>query len=63
MHWLGDDCPAGSFLDVLIALSGYAQSEDRRRALEAGFDGFAAKPASPVELMQAIARILAERGS
>jgi CheY-like chemotaxis protein len=31
----------------LIALSGYARPEDRRRAIEAGFDHHVAKPADP----------------
>jgi PAS domain S-box-containing protein len=40
----------------LIALSGYAQPEDRDRACDAGFDALVAKPPSPEELMKAIAR-------
>jgi len=32
----------------LIAVSGYAQPEDKERAKEAGFDGYLAKP-SPIE--------------
>ncbi|HET8541267.1 MAG TPA: PAS domain S-box protein [Anaeromyxobacter sp.] len=38
----------------LVALSGYAQPEDRQRALEAGFDAHVAKPPSPEELLRAI---------
>ena len=34
----------------LVALSGYAQPEDRRRALEAGFDTHVAKPADTESL-------------
>ena len=34
----------------LIALSGYAQAEDVRRAIEAGFDAHVAKPLDPEEL-------------
>jgi signal transduction histidine kinase len=38
----------------LIALSGYAQPEDRRRAAEAGFDAHIAKPATMEELARAM---------
>jgi CheY-like chemotaxis protein len=38
----------------LIALTGYAQPEDRDRAKEVGFDAHLAKPADP----QALARVL-----
>ena len=38
----------------LIALSGFAQAEDRRRAREAGFDGHIAKPPDPEQLVNAI---------
>lgn len=34
----------------LIALTGYGQPEDRRRALEAGFDLHLVKPVRPTEL-------------
>jgi PAS domain S-box-containing protein len=40
----------------LIAISGYAQPEDRARAKEAGFDQHLAKPARPDELMNALAQ-------
>ena len=35
---------------VLIALTGYGQPEDRRRALEAGFDDVLVKPVDPAAL-------------
>jgi CheY-like chemotaxis protein len=38
----------------LVAVSGYAQPEDRERAERAGFDAHVAKPADPAE----IARLL-----
>jgi CheY-like chemotaxis protein len=38
----------------LVAVSGYAQPEDRERAARAGFDAHVAKPADPA----AIARLL-----
>ena len=38
----------------LIALSGFAQPEDRRRAREAGFDDHIAKPPDPDQLMNAV---------
>ena len=41
----------------LIAVSGYAQAEDRRRAAEAGFDAHFPKPPPLDELSALIARI------
>lgn len=40
----------------LISLSGYARPEDRRRALEAGFDHHVAKPAD----LQVLGRLIAD---
>jgi signal transduction histidine kinase len=40
----------------LIAMTGYGQPEDRRRALQAGFDSYLVKPVDPAHL----ARLLAE---
>ncbi len=37
---------------LLIALSGYGRSRDRRAALDAGFDEHLVKPVEPDELMQ-----------
>jgi CheY-like chemotaxis protein len=34
----------------LIALSGYAQPDDVRRSIEAGFDGHVAKPCDPEQI-------------
>ncbi|HWN41225.1 MAG TPA: ATP-binding protein [Thermoanaerobaculia bacterium] len=34
----------------LIAMTGYGQPEDRRRALQAGFDAYLVKPVDPAEL-------------
>jgi len=48
----------GSHKDVaLMALSGYGQSEDRRKTLEAGFDMHLVKPADPANLSAAIASL------
>jgi len=41
---------AGSRVVYLVALSGYGQPEDRRRAEEAGFDAYLVKPLEPAEL-------------
>ena len=41
---------------ALIAMTGYGQPEDRRRALQAGFDNYLVKPVDPAHL----ARLLAE---
>ncbi len=38
----------------LVALTGHSEEEDRRRALEAGFDDYLVKPATPEELRQAL---------
>jgi CheY-like chemotaxis protein len=40
----------------LIAISGYGQAEDRRRALEAGFDAHLVKPVDPDILTRLLAR-------
>jgi CheY-like chemotaxis protein len=40
----------------LVALSGYAQPEDRRRAAEAGFDHHISKPAAIEALLAIVAR-------
>ncbi len=45
---------------VLVALTAYARAEDRRAALDAGFDGHAAKPIEPAELVATLVRHLAE---
>lgn len=41
---------------VVVALTGYAQPEDRHRAADAGFDEHLAKPPSPAELQAVLAR-------
>lgn len=41
----------------LIALTGYSQPEDRRRAQEAGFDAHLVKPVDPAELTRVLATI------
>ena len=40
---------------LLIAITGYGQAEDRRRALEAGFDAHLTKPVLPERLAEALA--------
>jgi diguanylate cyclase (GGDEF)-like protein/PAS domain S-box-containing protein len=40
-----------------VALTGYARSEDRVRALEAGFQSHAAKPVQPAELVAVVASL------
>jgi CheY-like chemotaxis protein len=39
----------------LIAMTGYGQEEDRRKALEAGFDGHMIKPADPADVEKLLA--------
>jgi CheY-like chemotaxis protein len=40
---------------VLVAVTGYGQNEDRRRALDAGFDAHVTKPVDPDRLAEVIA--------
>jgi two-component system CheB/CheR fusion protein len=47
---------------MLVALSGYAQPEDRRRAAEAGFDAHLKKPV-PLDALEALLRDAAARGA
>lgn len=42
---------------TLIALTGYSQPEDRRRAEEAGFDAHLVKPVDPAELTRVLATV------
>ena len=49
---------------VLIALTGYGQPEDRRRASEAGFDDLLVKPVDPTALATLLATLeIPGRGS
>jgi len=49
---------------VLIALTGYGQPEDRRRATEAGFDEVLVKPVDPTALTELLATLeIPGRGS
>jgi CheY-like chemotaxis protein len=49
---------------VLIALTGYSQPEDRRRATEAGFDDMLVKPVDPTALATLLATLeIPDRGS
>jgi CheY-like chemotaxis protein len=46
---------------VLVALTGYGQAEDRKRALEAGFDAHLVKPIDPETLLEMIGHATAGR--
>jgi signal transduction histidine kinase len=48
----GDDIPA-------LALTGHARAEDQRRVLAAGYQGYLVKPIEPVELLTALANLVA----
>lgn len=49
---------------TLVAVSGYAQEEDRRQSAEAGFEGHLAKPADPEDIRRWLERpVPAEHGS
>ena len=41
----------------MIALTGFAMYEDRKRALEAGFNAFLTKPINPTTLVELIKRL------
>jgi CheY-like chemotaxis protein len=44
---------------AVIAVTGYASEEDRKRALASGFSAYLPKPFDPVDVVDAIARSLA----
>jgi len=44
-----------------VALTAYARSEDRRSAVQAGFDMFISKPVDPAELVAVVERCAARR--
>jgi CheY-like chemotaxis protein len=46
----------------LVALTGYGQPEDRRRAVEAGFDTHLVKPIDPTELARVLSATLGTPG-
>jgi CheY-like chemotaxis protein len=48
----------GSNQPVLIALTGYGQEEDRRRAQEAGFDHHIIKPVDPAALAKLLTSLV-----
>ena len=41
-----------------VALTAYAREEDRRRALDAGYNAYVAKPANPDELVEIVASVV-----
>jgi signal transduction histidine kinase/ActR/RegA family two-component response regulator len=48
---------------LLVAITGWGQDEDRRRAAAAGFDAHLTKPADPELVLRLLAERFAERGS
>jgi CheY-like chemotaxis protein len=44
-----------------IALTAYDSAEHRRRAIDAGFDAYLARPLDPDALVRAIARLVSAR--
>jgi CheY-like chemotaxis protein len=44
---------------ALVAMTGYGQPEDRRRALQAGFDAYLVKPVDPDELARTLRDVTA----
>src|SRR5205085_9508461 len=56
--------PDGARQPTLIAITGYGQEEDRRRAQQAGFDHHMTKPVDPAlleKLLVSISRLQGER--
>jgi CheY-like chemotaxis protein len=47
---------------TLVAMTGYGQPEDRRRALQAGFDAYLVKPVDPAELSRLLS-VVKDRGT
>ncbi len=47
---------------VLIAVTGYNQDHDRRRAIEAGFDAYLVKPVDPYELRRLLSTVMTPGG-
>jgi signal transduction histidine kinase len=45
----------------LVAVTAFAASQDRDRAIQAGFNAFVAKPVDPGELIQVVARLATRR--
>jgi CheY-like chemotaxis protein len=45
-----------------VALTAFARSEDRRKAMLAGFDMFVSKPVEPGELAAVVARLAGRAG-
>jgi signal transduction histidine kinase/CheY-like chemotaxis protein len=48
---------------ALIAMTGYGQPEDRRRALQAGFDAYLVKPVDPDDLARNLQELARSSGS
>ncbi len=48
---------AGAAPPLLVAVTGYGQEENRRRAEQAGFDGYLVKPADPGEVQRLLASL------
>ena len=44
-----------------VAVTAFAAEQDRRRALAAGFDAYISKPFRSKDLLELVARLLAER--
>ena len=48
---------------ILVAITGYGQADDRRRALEAGFDAHLTKPVVPDHLVEILATLTRQRAA
>jgi PAS domain S-box-containing protein len=61
MRQIRDLAPTRGGTTPAVALTAYARAEDRARAISAGYQMHVAKPADPVELALAIARLASRR--
>jgi CheY-like chemotaxis protein len=48
----------GAQAALAVALTGWARSEDRSAALEAGFQAHVVKPIDPLQLVEVLARLV-----
>jgi len=55
-------CAQAQVKPFLIAMTGYGQPEDRRRAIDAGFDRHLVKPVQPETLRRLLAELARRRG-
>lgn len=58
IRWLRSEGPAASRTTPALALSAFARTEDRQRAMSAGFQAYASKPIDPKMLVRMVAALV-----